>query len=153
MDWKKIFLPHREPSKTPKTERKKELQFTIGKRVCFLQKTKDGEVYGIGEIKTIKSTPVVSKTGKIESFLYVADIQPLYEVPKTWKLSPLTEEHSSDDPLNFTLPDTAILCSRLRIRMKLPESKSNYTILKAVRGETFCLATYYDFLRFYSKEC
>ena len=149
MSWKNAFLPPRKRPVSPKSEEKKDPQFAVRKRVCFFQETKDGLVYGIGEIKALKSTPVINQMGKIESFSYVADIQPLYEVPHTWKLCPVIEEYSSDDPIPFLLPDAAILCSRLEIRMKLPEDARNYKMLKAVSGKNFCGATYDAFLRFY----
>lgn len=147
MSWIEKFLPRREATKVAVSEKTKKPLFTVGKRVCFLHKTKHGDVYGIGEIKTLKSTPV-NKAGKIESYLYLADIQPLYEVPHKWILLPVTEEHCSDDYLTFPLPDAAILGNRLEIRMKLPMNASNHKILKAVSGGNFCLATYYDFLHF-----
>ena len=149
MSWKKVVLPPRKRPVSPKSEEKKEPQFAVGRRVCFCWETKIGQVYGIGEIKALKSTPVINKMGKIESFSYVADIQPLYEVLHTWKLCPVIEEYSSDDPIPFLLPDAAILCSRLEIRMKLPEDARNYKMLKAVLGKNFCTATHDDFLRFY----
>ncbi len=148
MSWIEKFLPRKESPKVSTSEKAKKPLFAVGKKVCFLHKTKSGEVYGIGEIKTLKSTPSISKAGKIESFLYLADIQPLYEVPHTWTILPVTEEHCSDDYLTFPLPDAAILGNRLEIRMKLPMNASNYKILKAVSGGNFCLATYYDFLLF-----
>ncbi len=150
MSWIEKFLPHKESPKVSTSEQAKKPLFAVGKRVCFLQKTKTGDVYGIGEIKELNIKPVISQKGKVESFLYVADIQPLYEVPKSWEPYPLTEEHCSDDYLPFPLPDEAILSNRLEMRMKLPESKSNYKLLKAVPGRNFCLANYYDFLHFSS---
>lgn len=151
--WQRIESPKVTAKELPKvttSEKPKKSLFAVGKKVCFLHKVKDREVYGIGEIKNLKSKPVLNNSGQIESFLYVADIQPLYEVPHTWTLPPVTEEHCSDDYLPFPLPDEAILSNRLEMRMKLPESKSNYKLLKAVPGRNFCLANYYDFLHFSS---
>lgn len=150
LHWTQRLLPHRKQSKPPKQEAKKiEPRFAVGELVCFCQETTDGEAYGIGEISALQSTPVMNEMGKIRSFSYVADIQPLYEIPHTWKLPPIAEEYSSDDPIAFPLPIAAILLGRLGIRTRLTEDAGSYEILKAVSGKNFCAATYVAFRHFY----
>lgn len=150
LHWTQKLLSHRKQSKPSQKEAKKiEPQFAVGELVCFCRETTDGEVYGIGKISALQSTPVMNEMGKIRSFSYVADIQSLYEIPRIWKLRPTDEECSSDDPIAFPLPIAAILLSRLGIRTRLPEDAGSHEILKAVPGKNFCAATYVAFRHFY----
>lgn len=146
LHWTRKLLPQRKQPKSSQKEAKKvEPQFAVGDLVCFCQETADGEAYGIGEISALESIPIRNEMGKIRSFSYVADIRPLSEIPRTWKLCPADTEYSSDDPITFPLPAAAILLGRLGIRTKLPEDASRYEILKAVPGKNFCAATYAAF--------
>lgn len=150
LHWTQKLLPHRKPSESPKKEAKKiEPQFAVGELVCFCRETAEGETYGIGEISALQSTPVMNEMGKIRSFSYVADIQPFYEIPRTWTLRPTDEECSSDDPIAFPLPTAAILLGRIGIRTRLPEDVDSHMILKAVSGKNFCAATSAAFRHFY----
>lgn len=149
LHWTRKLLSHRKRPEPPTKEAKKiEPQFTVGERVCFCRETNGVESYGIGKIVALESTPVRNEMRKIRSFSYVADIQPLYEIPRTWTVRPADEECCSDDPIAFPLPAAAVLLSRLGIRTELPEDAGS-PILKAVPGKNFCAATCAAFRHFY----
>ncbi|OGI15552.1 MAG: hypothetical protein A3E38_02330 [Candidatus Moranbacteria bacterium RIFCSPHIGHO2_12_FULL_54_9] len=162
---KKLLPQPRQQPKPPKEVKKIEPKFASGDQVCFRRITKKGEeVYGIGKLVALESKATRNQEGKVKSFSYVADIQPLYETPLTWKLSATAGELSSDDPLAFPLATAAILLGRFRgglgngrgyfhIRAQLPEdTKRKQEILEDVSGSDFCEATYTAFLHFYCGE-